>query len=346
MNKPKLIVLGDSIMYGITGFGPLHPRAKPTIPERIGELLDWEVDNEAVNATEIAYGNNSLVEKVTQYDFRKYSAALIAYGANDYGLEHETLTTIKDGLVQALKTIKEINPDIKIYLLCPIQSWALNQDDLAAPNSQRVSQNDVCDAIIEIAQRYRLPYYDWRKEPIVTVENRYQTLGDSSIHPTQATMNLMAKRITERMILMANLVSIERGMANGPEKIDENFRKINNELKEIIRVSDEGWQSNVTWLNGNTGKISYCKATVGSLHLVFLSGNITFKEFRDWIGVDVFAIPGIGENARITTPVQAGDNGNTVMYSVDKGVVHATPLQMNKEDRKDYVFQFGGVVVW
>lgn len=346
MSKFKLLVLGDSIMWGVTGFDAAHPRANPTIPQSIGNLLGIEVENGAVNATEIVYGRESLLQKIKQYDFRNYSSVLLAYGTNDYGLEHETLSTIKSGLVQALKTIKRINPDIKIYLLCPIQSWALNQNDLSIPNSRGVSQNNICDAIVEIAKRYRLPYFDWRSNPIVTPANRYFVLGDGTIHPTQATMNLMAKIITERMIKMANIVSIERGMDNGAEKINENFMQIASDLNGMVRVSSEGWHNDVTWLNGNAGDIWYCKVTIGPLHVAFVNGVIKYKSFLDWAAVDVFSIPGISGGARITTPVQAGDLGNTAMYSVNNGIVHSTPLQINHEEKRNYDFQFGGVIFW
>lgn len=346
MSKFKLLVLGDSIMWGVTGFDAAHPRANPTIPQSIGNLLGIEVENGAVNATEIVYGRESLLQKIKQYDFRNYSSVLLAYGTNDYGLEHETLSTIKSGLVQALKTIKRINPDIKIYLLCPIQSWALNQNDLSIPNSRGVSQNSICDAIVEIAKRYRLPYFDWRSNPIVTPANRYFVLGDGAIHPTQATMNLMAKIITERMIKMANIVSIERGMTNGAEKINENFIQIVNDLNGMVQVSAEGWRDDVTWLNGNYGDIKYYKGSIGSLHFALVSGRITYKTFSDWAAVDVFSIPGISGEGHMIAPMQAGDLGNVAMYTVNNGIVHATPLQTNKEAKKDYIFQFGGVICW
>lgn len=57
-----------------------------------------------------------------------------------------------------------------------------------------ISQNDLDDMIVDVAKENHLQYNDWRQHPVVTAKNHTTTLGDHDIHPTQATMNLMADR--------------------------------------------------------------------------------------------------------------------------------------------------------
>ncbi|MFR0770920.1 MAG: hypothetical protein ACLSH6_00990 [Limosilactobacillus pontis] len=82
----KLLCLGDSIMWGVTGFDAAHPRANPTIPYKIGQLIGAQTDNRAVSATSVNDGGQSMVDLLPTVNLADYDYILLGYGANDWGL--------------------------------------------------------------------------------------------------------------------------------------------------------------------------------------------------------------------------------------------------------------------
>ena len=87
----KLLCLGDSIMWGVTGFDAAHPRADPTIPDKIGELIGAQVDNRAVSATSVNDGDKSMVSLLPTVNLADYDYIILANGAIDWGLNRESI---------------------------------------------------------------------------------------------------------------------------------------------------------------------------------------------------------------------------------------------------------------
>lgn len=180
-----------------------HKTVSTPIPQMIGQINGWEVTNLAIGGTKLYGGDNSFTDMVIKNRFESYDYALIGYGVNDFTYPSGSLDDIKKALSQGIQGIKAANPDIKILIELPTQDFRKGVISLDTKNSREWSQNDLCDAIIEVAKDNDCAYYDWRPAPLITNNNRTTTLGDSEVHPTFDTMKEMAK------VLAASLESIK-----------------------------------------------------------------------------------------------------------------------------------------
>lgn len=193
----KMIVLGDSIMWGLTGFGSNHPRANPTIPQAIGNQLGWEVDNEAISGTKYADNRDGqdFIPQVNKFNFKNYDVVLLGYGINDFDDQpYASTTQVQDAMTKGIAKIRSDNPSIRIYVELPTPSYVYGADD-GAVNGGGISQRTMYDAIKQCAKDNHCPVYDWRDNPLITYANRNQTLGDGQIHPVQAVQTQMAQRL-------------------------------------------------------------------------------------------------------------------------------------------------------
>lgn len=193
----KMIVLGDSIMWGLTGFGSNHPRANPTIPQAIGNQLGWEVDNEAISGTKYADNRDGqdFIPQVNKFNFKNYDVVLLGYGINDFDDQpYASTTQVQDAMTKGIAKIRSDNPSIYIYVELPTPSYVYGADD-GAVNGGGISQRTMYDAIKQCAKDNYCPVYDWRDNPLITYANRNQTLGDGQIHPVQAVQTQMAQRL-------------------------------------------------------------------------------------------------------------------------------------------------------
>ena len=193
----KLIVLGDSILWGVTGWGASHPRANPTIPDAIGTALGWTVDNQAIGGTRWADVDNkdNFLEQVVKFNFKNYDVALLGYGINDFDdFPHSSPKQITSAMSTGIAKMRSDNPTIRIYIELPTPSFAKGSDD-GITNEAGYSQRQIYDTIKDEATTLKLPSYDWRDNPLITYSNREQTLGDGQIHPVNAVQQQMAARL-------------------------------------------------------------------------------------------------------------------------------------------------------
>lgn len=193
----RMIVLGDSILWGTTGFDSAHPRANPTIPDAIGSALGWTVDNQAIGGTHWADVDNkdNFLEQVAKFNFKNYDVALLGYGINDFDdFPHSSPKQITSAMSTGITKMRSDNPTIRIYIELPTPSFAKGSDD-GAVNEAGYSQRQIYDTIKDEATTLNLPSYDWRDNPLITYSNREQTLGDGQIHPVNAVQQQMAARL-------------------------------------------------------------------------------------------------------------------------------------------------------
>nr|DAG70686.1 MAG TPA: SGNH hydrolase [Caudoviricetes sp.] len=193
----KLIALGDSIMWGVTGFDSQHPRANPTIPDHIGTLLGWTVDNQAISSTRWADVDNkdNFLEQVAKFNFANYDVVLMGYGINDFDdAPYSSPTQITYAMNKGITKIKSDNPNIHLYIELPTPSFVHGSTD-GAVNPAGYNQKQIYDTIKSEAQLLEVPAYDWRDNPLITYDNRAQTLGDGQIHPVNAVQQEMAERL-------------------------------------------------------------------------------------------------------------------------------------------------------
>ena len=192
-----MFVLGDSILWGTTGFDSAHPRANPTIPDAIGSALGWTVDNQAIGGTRWADVDNkdNFLEQVAKFNFKNYNVALLGYGINDYDdFPYSAPKQIIDAMATGVAKMRSDNPAIRIYIELPTPSYAKGSDD-GVVNEAGYSQRQIYDTIKQEAATLNLPSYDWRDSPLITYANRNQTLGDGQIHPVNAIQQQMAARL-------------------------------------------------------------------------------------------------------------------------------------------------------
>lgn len=186
----KLVVMGDSITQGWDG----HKQVDNPIPNVLGKLAGFDkVENLSVGGTTMT-GSKGLPSQVRAVNFADYDYTLISFGTNDYWRQSESLQDMQNGLQQAINKMREENPKIQILITTPIQGWENNTNSLDQKNTMGVSQNNIDDMILSVARLNNLKVNDWRNNPIVTSDNYKSLLGDQMVHPTQATMNLMANR--------------------------------------------------------------------------------------------------------------------------------------------------------
>lgn len=195
----RMIVLGDSILWGTTGFDSAHPRANPTIPDAIGSALGWTVDNQAIGGTRWADVDNkdNFLEQVAKFNFKNYDVALLGYGINDFDdFPHSSPKQITSAMSTGITKMRSDNPTIRIYIELPTPSFAKGSDD-GAVNEAGYSQRQIYDTIKDEATTLNLPSYDWRDNPLITYSNREQTLGDGQIHPVNSVQQQMASRLAK-----------------------------------------------------------------------------------------------------------------------------------------------------
>lgn len=192
----KMICLGDSIMQGWDG----HKTVATPIPQMIGQINGWQVDNKAIGGTSINKGDNSMVDLLPSVDLSAYDYVLIGYGTNDWGLEQESLTEMQEGLDKLAAAYQKNNSHATVLIELPIESFLHGNLGLDGHNRMGISQNDVCNLLIKFAQQQGFNYYDWRTNPLVTADNRYQVLGDGCLHPNFDMMKKMAKVLADALI--------------------------------------------------------------------------------------------------------------------------------------------------
>ena len=210
---PKMICLGDSIMSGWDG--KENVSANQRIPELIGQINGWQVDNKAIGGTEFLGGDNSFTQMVEKNHFENYDYVLIGFGVNDFSYPVGKIADEKKAINQGLQGIKIANPNAKILVELPTQDFRNNVISLATKNSSGWSQNDLCDAIIEVAKENGCAYYDWRQAPLITNLNRTTTLGDSEVHPTLETMKKMAQVLADYFV---KVIKDSSGSSDHPDK--------------------------------------------------------------------------------------------------------------------------------
>ncbi len=193
----KLLCLGDSIMWGVTGFDAAHPRANPTIPEKIGQLIGAQADNRAVSATSVNEGKQSLVELLPTVNLADYDYILLGYGANDWGLNRENLKALESGLEMFSAMFSASGSNAYVLVDLMIESFINDATSLDSPNQLGITQNQVMDVFKSWAAKNGYHCYDWRENPIVTPQNYKTVLGDGCLHPNFDTQMKMAQRLAD-----------------------------------------------------------------------------------------------------------------------------------------------------
>lgn len=310
----KALVLGDSIAQGYDG----HTMVSTPWPAYIANKLGWEVDNKAIGGTSVVNGGNSLLTRLESFTYSNYDRIFLAYGTNDYGLANVSLDDFNKGYERAIKYIKGSAPNAIVYIVLPIQSWLLT-DSMDVPNNQGITQNQLCNAERSLAIRTGCLLYDWRDNPVVNERNRTTYLGDSVLHPTQNTYNLLAIALIERMINVADLTKIFNTMDDGGTKINNNFDVLNRELANYVTSTGEQ-TSGVSALNGaDLAGAHWSKETIGKINIltVFFQMNATITSYQDKKLISIEALSEVPTSGVQTTTLSFSQEGKSYIIRIN-----------------------------
>lgn len=212
-----MVAFGDSILAGWDGHvNVAHDRR---IPETIGKINGWDVDNRAIGGTKFD-GVNSFVAKTAETNFFAFDIVLVGFGVNDWCYPG-SLADEKAAIQRGIDSIHATNAKIPVLFELPTEDFRNGSTSLDDKNSAGWTQNQLCDLIIQVANANGCKYYDWRTNPIITPANHMTTLGDGQVHPTQATMDKMAQTLAPVLASMAGGTSTQPITPINPNKPDE-----------------------------------------------------------------------------------------------------------------------------
>ena len=191
----KVFVSGDSITA-------TYPTYNDEIgwAYQVGKALGVEITRAANSGNGYVYSTGSGNAKSITADtnFANYDFTLYAWGTNDYGNNCEigTLDDETPGrehihlygvLHYIIRKVLADNPMCTPILITPINRSDYGSIDsnwaYGTPNGLGYTLNDYCDAIVNIAKYYGIPYVDNRISPFTRV-SVYNLLGDN-LHPNE-----------------------------------------------------------------------------------------------------------------------------------------------------------------
>ena len=279
----KLIAFGDSIFEGWDGVKKVGDNQR--IPEQVGKELGWEVENWAVGGTKYDTSYTGFPGILDQHPITGYDYAIWMYGVNNFGWP-DSLDTIKQCLQNGIDKAKSQSTGTKLLVVLPTQDFRWGGTTLYDVNSQFWSQNQLDDLIQEVAQQNGVAFLDWRDDPVITPENRAETLGDGAkgVHPTVATMAKLASRIADKLKTMGGTVS----PAPSPS-LTKNTAQL--KLAQLTQASDliDNLASNdrlvVDYLNGVDNQIAgvFATGTIGAQTVARPDVDTLGREVRNYM---------------------------------------------------------------
>lgn len=215
----KLIAYGDSIFAGYNGKNQDSPDQR--IPELIGKELGWQVTNTAISGAEFDDGPSGFTTMARTHSAAGYDYALINFGVNNWCFPHGgSVDYPKRKAIEGIEELKAANPNIRILLELPTEDFRRGSVTLFDPNSEGWTQNQLDDALIEVAEQENIDYYDWRSDPIITYANAITTLGDGNtgVHPTPETSQKIAARLADKFREMITGKPSQPTIPNWPDQ--------------------------------------------------------------------------------------------------------------------------------
>ena len=181
---------------------------------QVGKSLGLEVTRGASSGNGYVYstgsGNAKSITNDTNFAF--YDFALYAWGTNDYGnnceigsIDDETPGREHLHLYGVLHWIirKVLSDNMKCtpILITPINRTDYGTEEsnwaYGTPNELGYTLSDYCDAIVNIAKYYGIPYVDNRISPFTRVTTQY-LLGDN-LHPTEIGYKMYGKWLSAQL---------------------------------------------------------------------------------------------------------------------------------------------------
>lgn len=261
----KLIAFGDSIFAGWDGTKNVGDNQR--IPELVAKELGWGVENWAISGTKYDSSYTGFPGILDQHPITGYDYAMWMYGVNNFGWP-DSLDTIKQYLQAGIDKARSQNQTAKLLVILPTQDFRWGGTTLYDINSQFWSQNQLDDMIKEVAQQNGVAFLDWRDDPVITPENRAETLGDGAkgVHPTVDTMAKLASRIADKLKTMGDTDNPVPAPSPSPSPT-KNTAQL--KLARLTQVSD--LLDNLA--NNNQLAVDYLNAIDSQIDGIFATGT-------------------------------------------------------------------------
>lgn len=281
----KLIAFGDSIFEGWDGVKKVGDNQR--IPEQVGKELGWEVENWAVGGTKYDTSYTGFPGILDQHPVTGYDYAMWMYGVNNFGWPG-SLDSIKQCLQAGIDKAKSQSTVTKLLVVLPTQDFRWGGTTLYDINSQFWSQNQLDDMIKEVAQSNGVAFLDWRDNPVITPENRAETLGDGAkgVHPTVATMAKLASRIADKLKTMGGTANPAPSHSPSPTKNTTQLKLAR--LTQASELLDNLGSNNklvVDYLNGIDSQIAsiFATGTIGAQTVAQPAVDTLGREVRNYM---------------------------------------------------------------
>ena len=170
---------------------------------------NWSVQDAAVKSIESANATEHLAT-LKEVDWSAVDYITILYGTNDFtggvpiGADDGSLSTtqFKGALRHSIETILAAYPKIRIVLLTPIyRFWKENGTvtDSDSYESSGLKLTDYVEAVIDVADEYKLPVFNLYNSLGINKINRTKFLADG-VHPNEDGLERIGEGIAARLI--------------------------------------------------------------------------------------------------------------------------------------------------
>lgn len=170
---------------------------------------NWAVQDAAVESVESANAAEHMAA-LKEVDWSTIDYITILYGTNDFtggvpiGEDDNSLSTsqFKGALRHSIETILTAYPKIRIILLTPIYRFWKENGTVTDSDSYEISGLkliDYVEAVIEIANEYKLPVFNLYNSLGINKINRTTFLADG-VHPSEAGLERIGESIAARLL--------------------------------------------------------------------------------------------------------------------------------------------------
>ena len=169
---------------------------------------DWSVQDAAVGSVSSANAAEHL-DALKSVDWSAVDFITISYGTNDFtggvsiGEDDGSLSTsqFKGALRHSIETILTAYPGIRIVLITPIYRFWKEGDVVTDSDAYEVSDlklTDYVDAVISVADEYKLPVFNLYNSLGINKINRTVFLADG-VHPSEAGIDRIGESLAARL---------------------------------------------------------------------------------------------------------------------------------------------------
>lgn len=198
----KIVCYGDSTTQGQTQAEPPY-FVGDNYPSELAKITGAIVENRGLGGTTASTANssNAFCNRVDTEDLSEFDYCIIMYGTNEYGLNvsigsaNNTKTTFLGAMSYGISKIQSRFPDCKIVLMTPLYSNVQYKR-----NALGLTMQDYVNAVLYIADYYKVPCIDISKLLGVNDLNIRYKYWDGALHPTGKTYREIGVLVANQLL--------------------------------------------------------------------------------------------------------------------------------------------------